>query len=158
MGVLKVGWGRASGNHQDVANNMSQFNGVSDMVPSCQLCGSVALCGEGSERSNGLNQHLLSGRKLSPALALVLDSSVPPHMSLKPSNLLPPHWSSKGVSPNKSVWGPFKSNCLGFQKFLSSTTSILTGFYSQKLWRIIFLALEPWAGGPGVGLYPLLLR
>ena len=34
----------------------------------------------------------------------------------------------------------------------SSTDSIPTGFDGQKLWGLIFLALEPWAGGPGVGL------
>ena len=53
-----------------------------------------------------------------------------------------------------SVCGIFKRNCLGFQKFLSSTALIPTGFYSQNLWRFILLALEPWAGGPGVGLGP----
>ena len=26
------------------------------------------------------------------------------------------------------------------------------GFYGQKLWGLIFQALEPWAGWPGVGL------
>ena len=35
---------------------------------------------------------------------------------------------------------------------VSSTNSIPTGFCSQKLWGPIFLALGPWAGGPGVGL------
>ena len=35
---------------------------------------------------------------------------------------------------------------------ISSTDSIPTGFCSQKLWGLIFLALEPWAGGPGVGM------
>ena len=30
--------------------------------------------------------------------------------------------------------------------------SIPASFYSQKLWGLIFLALEPWAGEPGVGL------
>ena len=33
-----------------------------------------------------------------------------------------------------------------------STDSIPAGFCSQKLYRLIFLALEPWAGGPDVGL------
>ena len=37
---LKVGWGGASGNHQGGANNVSQVDGVSDMMPACQLCGS----------------------------------------------------------------------------------------------------------------------
>ena len=34
----------------------------------------------------------------------------------------------------------------------SSTDSIPAGFQSQKLWGLIFLTLEPWAGGPGIGL------
>ena len=33
----------------------------------------------------------------------------------------------------------------------SSTESIPTGFHSQKLWGLSFLALEFLAGGPGVG-------
>ena len=35
---------------------------------------------------------------------------------------------------------------------VSSTNSIPTGFYSLKLWGLIFLALEPWAGEHGAGL------
>ena len=35
---------------------------------------------------------------------------------------------------------------------VSSTNSIPDGFCSLKLWGLIFLALELWAGGPGVGL------
>ena len=35
---------------------------------------------------------------------------------------------------------------------VSSFDSIPASFYSQKLWGLIFLALEPWAGEPGVGL------
>ena len=34
----------------------------------------------------------------------------------------------------------------------SSTNSISAGFCSQKLQGLIFLALEPWGGGLGVGL------
>ena len=33
----KVGWGRASGNHQGGENSVSQVDGVSDMAPTCQL-------------------------------------------------------------------------------------------------------------------------
>ena len=47
--------------------------------------------------------------------------------------------------------GFFKRNLLGLQKFLG-TNSIPTDFCSQKLWGLLFLALEPWAGGLGVGL------
>ena len=33
----KVGWGRASGNHQGGENSVSQVDGVSDMALACQL-------------------------------------------------------------------------------------------------------------------------
>ena len=56
------------------------------------------------------------------------------------------------MSLSKSVCGLFKRNFLVFQQFLSLTDSIPDGFCSQKLWGLIFLALEPWAGGLGVGL------
>ena len=36
-----VGWDRISGDLQDGANSISQVDGVSDMVPTCQLCCSV---------------------------------------------------------------------------------------------------------------------
>ena len=45
-----------------------------------------------------------------------------------------------------------KKNCLGLQKFLPVTQSVTAGFYKQELWGLIFLALEPWAGDPSVGL------
>ena len=45
-----------------------------------------------------------------------------------------------------------KKNCLGLQKFLPVTQSVTAGFYKQELWGLIFLALEPWAGGHGEGL------
>ena len=35
---------------------------------------------------------------------------------------------------------------------VSSTDIIPAGFCSQKLWGLIFLVLEPWAGGPGMAL------
>ena len=38
---LKVGWGRASGNHQGGANSVSQLDGDADVVPACLLYGSV---------------------------------------------------------------------------------------------------------------------
>ena len=34
----------------------------------------------------------------------------------------------------------------------SSTDSVPASFRNQKLWGLIFLALEPWAPGPGLGL------
>ena len=41
---------------------------------------------------------------------------------------------------------------------VSSTNSIPAGFSSQKLWGLIFVALEPWVGGPGVELGLLTLE
>ena len=40
-------WDRVSGDLQGGANSVSQVDGVSDIAPTCQLCGSL---GEGSEK------------------------------------------------------------------------------------------------------------
>ena len=50
---------------------------------------------------------------------------------------------------------PFKRNAWDFRSPLSHSATIPTGFYSQKLWGLLFPPLEPWSGGPGVGLGPL---
>ena len=121
------------------------------MVSTYWLCGGVS-----SEKEQWHVLPLLSGRKLLPSSCLILDNSVPPCMSLMPFNLLPACWNSEGVSPSKSVYGTFKRNCQGVQQFLFSTVLIPAGFYSQKLWGLTFLALEPWAGGPGEGLTPVI--
>ena len=134
----KIGWGRASGNHQGGANSVSQVDGVSDVVPACWLC-----VGRAQKRNNGLCQHFCLGESYPQALALMPDNSVPPPMSLVPFNMLPLHWSSEEVSLSKSVHGPFKRTCLGIQKFISSRTSIPAGFYNQKSRGLVFLALEP---------------
>ena len=126
-------WGdRASGNHQGGANSVSQIDGVSDMVPAAS---SVA-CGAGG----GLRKATVASaspsvlEKAAPSsLALTLDNSVPPHTFLIPFNLPPLQWSSEGVSLSKSVQGPFKRNCLGLQKFLSSTASIPTGYLQPEV-------------------------
>ena len=59
------------------------------------------------------------------------------------------------MSAGKSECGLFKRNNLRLQQFLSSTVSIPDGFYSQKLWGLVFLALETWAGRARVRLGPL---
>ena len=116
----------------------------------------LAMLGEGSAKKQWPLPALVSVRKPPPAaLALMPDNSVLPHMSLMPFNLLTPLWGSEGESPSKSVHGPFKRNCLGLQKLMSSSVSIPTGCYSQKLWGLFFWALEPWVGWRGVGLGPL---
>ena len=99
----------------------------------CPPAGSITVCGEGSEKEQWPVPALLSVGKLPPALALMLDYSVPSHMSLMPFSLLPLHWSSEEASLSKSVCGCFKRNCQGVQQFLSFTASIPTGFCSQKL-------------------------
>ena len=121
---------------------MSQVDGIRYGAYPLALLG-----GRAQKRKNGLCQHFCPGESCPPALALMPDNSAPPHVSLTFFNLLPTHWSSEAVNLSKSVHGPFKRNSLGFQKFLSSTASIPTGFYSQMLWGFIFLALEPRAGG-----------
>ena len=95
---------------------------------------------------NGLCQHFSLGEGCPPPHALMPDTSVPPSIPLVPFTLLPWCWSSEGVSLGKSVCGSFKRNLLGLQKFLSSTALIPIGFYSQKLCRLMFLALESWLG------------
>ena len=55
-------------------------------------------------------------------------------------------WSSEGVSLSKSMCGFFKGLELLGTLEVSSTDSIPTGFCNQKLWGLIFLALESWAG------------
>ena len=55
----------------------------------------------------------------------------------------------------KSMCGPFKRNVSDSRSPLSYSFTICTGFYSKKLWGLIFLVLESWAEGIGVGLGPL---
>lgn len=50
------------------------------------------------------------------------------------------------------------SEALQEEKPEQPTEPTPTGFYSQKLWGLSFLALEPWAGWSGVGWNPSLLR
>ena len=114
------------------------------------------LLGEGSEKEPWPLQALLSGRKLPPSShsddGQFSSSS---DVSDAPFNLLPLCWSSEGVSLSKFVCGPFKRSHLRLQQLLSQIALVHTGFYSQKLWGLIFLALESWALGPHEGLEPL---
>ena len=114
-----------------------------------QPAGSVALSGEYSEKGQWPVTAFLSERKLSSNSRLIPDTLVSPCMPLVPFKLLPLCWSSEGVSLSKSMHESCRKNCLGVHEFLSSTTSIPAGFYSQELWGLLFLAVKPWAGGPG---------
>ena len=107
----KVGWGRASRNHQGGANRMSQVDGISEMVPAC----SVVLLGEGSEKGQWpLTAFLLES--CPQGFTLMLNNSVPPHGPLVPFNLLLPCWSAEGASPSKSVHGPLRETARDSRK------------------------------------------
>ena len=84
-------------------------------------------------------------------LAWVPDPSISSHMpGISPATA----WSPEGVSLHRSSvpWGPWKRRLLRIP--VSSTAPIPTGYYSQKLWELIFLTLEPWAGWYGVSGVP----
>ena len=109
--------------------------------------GSV-LWGRAQNWNHGLSLHLSGKSCPPPAHALIQDYSVPPCMSL-----VPQCWNSEWVSLSKSIWGLFKRNAWDFRSPLSHSATIWAGFYSQKLWGLLFLPL--WAGAPAVGLGPL---
>ena len=89
-----------------------------------------------------------------PSHTLMPGSSVPSCMSLGPFELLPKQWSSERVSLSKSMHGLLKRNAWNFRSPLSPSATVPSGFYSQKVWRLL-LALAPWARCPGVKLGPL---
>ena len=62
--ILKVGWARTSRNHQGGSNCVSQAHGVSNMVLTWQLCGSVS---GGLRKGTIASASILSGRKMSPS-------------------------------------------------------------------------------------------
>ena len=106
---------------------------------------SVALWMEGSEKGQWLLPTFLSERKLSPALALMPDTPVPPCMPLEPFKLFPECWHSEGVSLSKSVWGFFKGNCLGLQKLFPPTQSPLD-FAARRYGDLSFCHWNPALG------------
>ena len=116
-----------------------------------QLAGSVPQGkGEGLEKGQWPLLTFLSGRKLSPSScidATYFTFSLFATGAFQAATLV---LELRG-SESKSMCGFLKRNCLGFKRF-SFTDSIPNGFCSQRLWGLIFLALEPWAGGPCVGL------
>ena len=146
----QLGWNGVLGVLQGGANSASQVDGVSDVAPACWICGSVR-AGRAQKMDNGLCQSFYLGESCSPVPALMPDTLVPSCMPLVLFKLLPWCWSSEGMSLSMSLCGFFKGNCLGLQKFLLPTQSPLF-FCSSKLWGLIFLALQLWAGGSGVGL------
>ena len=112
---------------------------------------SVALGGMVQKRANGLCLPFCLGESCPPAFALMPDTSVPPCMALVPFKLLPRCWSSDGLNLSVSLCvGSLRGTAWDSRIFFHQP--IPAGFCSQKLWGLIFLALEPWAGWPGVGL------
>ena len=77
------------------------------------------------KRHNGLCPPFSLGESCPPALTLMPDMSIPPHMPLMPFKLLPQCWSSEEVSLSKFVCGFFQRNYLGLQKFPPPTQSLL---------------------------------
>ena len=143
MGGPESWVGGSSGNHQGGANSVSQVRAVSDI--SCL----PDLMREGSEKEQWPLSALLSGRKLSPAVALVPDTSVSSHMPLVPFKLQRQCWSSEGGSLWKFACRPLRRNCLGIPKFLSSTASVPAGFLSQEVMGTYLpgtgtLGSDPW--------------
>ena len=87
-----------------------------------------------------------------PALALMSDTSVSLHMPLVPFQLLPLYWNLKeSISiKSKDCHGPFeRRHHRILQLFLLPQSPLVI---SKKLWGLILLELEPWAGWLGVGL------
>ena len=110
------------------------------MAPDCWLCGSM---GVGFRKGTMVSVTFLSERKLSPALALMPDTSVPPHMSLVPFKLLPQWWSSERVSLSKPMCGFSKRSCWVLQKFLSLTQSPLV-FAARSYGDLSSWHWNPW--------------
>ena len=98
------------------------------------LASCVTLLGEGLEKGQWLARHFSFSQYATDAFqaaTLVLE--------LKRSK-------SESVSP---CVGSLRGN-FGLQQFLPN--SIPAGIFSQEMWGLIFLALETWAEGPGMGL------
>ena len=90
---------------------------------------------------------------VTPALAFMPDTSFPSCMPPVPFKLLPQCWSSEEVNLSKcvcvcSLRG--RGTAWESRSFFHQLSPC--SFCSQKLWGLTFLALEPWAGRPNVGL------
>ena len=129
--------------HPGGASRVSQVDGGSDVAQAWQL-----FAERDHQRNNGLCQHFcLGGSHLPPTLTLMPDNSVPPRVSLAPFKWL----ELRRVSWREPMRSPLKGTAWDSRSPLSPSSSIPAGFYSQKLWGLLFLALGPWAGGPAMG-------
>ena len=87
--VCQDGLGRVSGNYQGKAKSVSRVDGDSDMAPSGQLCVCVCVCvctgvgvGGSEKKQLPLTAIFLWQKAASPALTMMPENSVLPHMSL----------------------------------------------------------------------------
>ena len=128
------------------------------MQPAWWLCGIRA-----HQRKNGLCLHFFLGESCPLALTLMPDTSIHPYMPLVTFNLLQ-GWIPQGVNLSKFLCGAFQEEMPENPTFFFPTDSTLTGFYSQKLWGLIFLALNPelhgqvWSWDPSLLVYPSVLH
>lgn len=74
-----------------------------------------------------------------------------------PANMLQSNslTQSKWVCQQVSLLAGFLRETCATSADLCLTQPVSPGFHSEKLWGLLFLALEPWAGDPYVGLEPL---
>ena len=143
------GMGGVLWNHQGGESSVSQTDGGSDTKPSCQFC-----VGRAQKKDNGFSQHLSLGESCPPALTLMPDNICSCCVSLIPLELLPQCWISEQESLIKSMCNCFKKSDWDSRSPPSHSATIATCFHSHKSWGFLFLAMEPWAGGPGVRLGP----
>ena len=106
---------------------VSHVDGVSDMAPTCWLCGFAYIS------------------LWDKAISQLSDTSVPPHMSLVSFKLLPWCWRSEEMRLSKLICGFFKRNFLGFQQFLPLTQSPLV--FAARSYRVF----TSWHWNPGLG-------
>ena len=115
------------------------------MAPGCLFCDSVG---------RGLRKGTLASASLS-----VYERAVPQSLprcqilQFHPCKLLPRWQSSEGMCLSKFSTGALRGTASESSSFFIDSNP--PGFYSQKLCRLLFLALETWVEGPGVGLGPL---
>ena len=107
-------------------------------------------------------------RTMVSSSAFDCQEAAPPSLAQMSDNLVSPvyPWCLSSCYPStvvqsKWVWvtpcvGPLRGTAWGSWSFSFQSTTIPAGFCSQKLWRFLFLALDPWAEGPSVGLRPLI--
>ena len=103
-------------------NNVSQVDEVSDMATTCWLCGCL---GGGFRKGAWLLPAFLSERKLSPSSCLDakhFSSFLYATGAFQAAILV---LELRRVSLSKCICGFFNGNCLGLQKFLSLTQSLL---------------------------------